>query len=227
MVVEVLAGAGLDCVCFDMEHAPWDRRDLDVCLMAARAGGLPALVRVPSGAPHEVLNALDLGAAGVVVPHVRSEAEARAAAAAAAYGPGGRGYAGGTRATRYLSPPMAERLAQARAETTVIVQIEDAEALQHASAIAAVDGVDAVFIGRIDLTISLGETDPKNPRVLEAVDRVAAQCLDAGRTVGMFTPDIGELAGWRAKGVSLFLLSSDTAFVRAGAVKLRAEAGLT
>jgi 2-keto-3-deoxy-L-rhamnonate aldolase RhmA len=84
----------------------------------------------------------------VVVPHVRSEAEARVAASAAAYRPGGRGYAGGTRAAGYASPPMADRLAQARAETTVIVQIEDVEALDHAPAIAAVEGIDAVFIGR-------------------------------------------------------------------------------
>ncbi len=226
MVIEALADSALDCVCLDGEHAPFDRRDLDHCILAARAGGLPALVRVPSGAPHEILNALDLGAAGVVVPHVRSQAEAQAVARASAYGPGGRGYSGGIRATDYAAPPMTDRLAQARAETSVIVQIEDVEALEHVEAIAQVDGVDAVFIGRIDLTVALGENDPKAGRVMDVVSDVAARCLAAERAVGMFTPDLSEVVGWRAKGVSLFLLGSDLGFLKVGAAKLRADAGL-
>lgn len=227
VIVEALAAGGaLDCVCLDGEHSPWDRRDLDACLLAARAGGLPAVVRVPSGAPHEILDALDLGAAGVLVPHVRSPAEAAAVARAAHYGPGGRGYSGGIRATDYGAPPMAERLALARAETTVIVQIEDVEALPHAEAIARTEGIDAVFIGRIDLTVAMGETDPKATRVMDAVSDVLGRCLAQGRAVGMFTPDLSEVRNWAAQGASLFLLGSDLGCLAAGAAKLRNDAGL-
>jgi 2-keto-3-deoxy-L-rhamnonate aldolase RhmA len=222
-VVEVLAQTGLDCLCLDAEHAPFDRVDLDRGILAARAGGIPALVRVASGAPHEILNALDLGAAGVVVPHIRTPAEAEAALRACHFGPGGRGYAGGTRASGYVSPPIAGRLEQARSETSVILQIEDLEALEHLEAIAAVPGVDAIFIGRIDLTVALGETDPKAPAVIEAVEEIVKCCQAASRPVGMFTPDISEIAMWRTKGASLFLLGSDHGFIRAGAVQLRAD----
>lgn len=225
-VVEVLAGAGLDCLVLDAEHAPFDRRDLDMGLMAARAGGIAALVRTPSAAPHETLNALDLGAAGVLVPHVRSGAEAAAVAHAAHYGAGGRGYAGATRASAFLSPPIADRLAQAAAETSVIVQVEDVDALPHVEAIAAAPGVDAVFVGRIDLTVALGETDPAAPRVIAAVEDVVARTLAQGCASGLFTPALAEVAGWRESGASLFLLGSDQGFLRAGALALRRDAGL-
>ncbi len=223
-VVEVLAQTGLDCLCLDAEHAPFDRGDLDRGLLAARAGGMPALVRVASASPHEILNALDLGAAGVVVPHIRSPEEAEAAVRACHYGAGGRGYAGGTRASAYVSPPIGERLEATRAETSVILQIEDVEALDHLDAIVATPGIDAIFIGRIDLTVALGETDPKASRVMAAVSDIIAACRGVGRTVGMFTPDLGELDMWRGQGASLFLLGADHGFIRAGAMKLRADA---
>lgn len=225
-VVEVLAQTGLDCVCLDAEHAPFDRVDLDRGLLAAQAGGIAALVRVASGSQHEILSALDLGAAGIVVPHIRSAAEAEAAVRACHYGAGGRGYAGGTRASSYASPPIGERLSRARAETTVVLQIEDLEALDHLDAIAAVPGVDALFIGRIDLTVALGETDPRSERVLAAVSSVLQACRKTGRAVGMFTPYPEEVAGWHAQGVGLFLLGADHAFIRAGAVRLRGDCGL-
>lgn len=226
LVVEVLGSAGLDCLCLDAEHGPWDRSALDAALMAARAAGTPALVRAPASESWQMLQALDLGAAGVVVPHVRSAEAARAIVRACRYGPGGRGFAGGLRATGYAASSIAERLAQAARETSVIVQIEDAEALPEAGAIAAVDGVDAVFIGRIDLTVALGETDPKAPAVIEAVRAATAACRAAGTTVGMFTPDFSEIPDWRAQGATLFLLGTDHGFLRAGAQTLRADTGL-
>ena len=86
IVVEVLARTALDCVCLDAEHAPFDRGSLDLCLMAARAGGMASLVRVASAAPEHILNALDCGATGVLVPHVRSAAEAEAVVRSVHYG---------------------------------------------------------------------------------------------------------------------------------------------
>ena len=77
-VVEVLSLSPLDCLVLDAEHAPFDRRDLDACILAARAGGKPVLVRPASGAHEQLLNVLDLGSDGVIVPHVRSAAEAAA-----------------------------------------------------------------------------------------------------------------------------------------------------
>lgn len=225
-VVEVLATTGLDCLCIDAEHAPFDRRDVDLCIMAARAGQMLMLVRTPSSAPEAILNALDCGADGIVVPHIRSAAEAQALARCAQYGPGGRGYAGSSRAAGYGSVAMAAHLAASAARTVVIAQIEDVEALDAIDAIAAVEGIDALFIGRIDLTIALGCDSPDDPRVIAAVERIVAACVAAARPVGMFVSRASDVPSWRAKGVGLFLLESDHVFLRGGAAALRRSTGL-
>ncbi len=221
-VVEVLATTGLDCLCLDAEHAPFDRRDLDVCVLAGRAGNLPTLVRIAHGSDAQILNALDCGADGVVVPHVKTAEQARNIAKACHYRPGGRGYAGSSRSADYGLKAMAAHQAASAARTTVIAQIEDLEALSEIDAIAAVDGIDALFVGRIDLTVALGCSDPDDPKVLAAVDQIVTACIRAGRSIGMFLPRSSDVAHWRAKGVTFFLLGSDHSFMRAGAAALRA-----
>lgn len=228
-VVEVLAGTSLDCLCLDAEHAPFDRRDLDAGIMAARATGMPVLVRPASSAAHEILNALDCGADGVLVPHVRSAAEAMAVAASVHYGPGGgaarRGYAGSSRAAGYGTRTIPDHLAASDATSVVIAQIEDLEALDEIDAIAAVPGIDALFIGRIDLTIALGCTSPDDPKVIVAVERILSACCAANRACGMFTPRPSDVPHWQAQGASLFLLGSDHGFIREGAASFARAAG--
>ena len=187
---------------------------------------MPALVRPPSGAAHELLNALDCGADGVLVPHIRSADDAVTLARQAHYGPGGRGYAGSTRAADYGLVSIPDHIGNSAARTTVIAQIEDADALDQIDAIAGVEGIDALFVGRIDLTISLGCASPDDPRVVEAVELIVAACKRAGRASGMFLSRPADVAQWRAKGASLFLLASDHTFIRSGARGLRIEAGL-
>jgi 2-keto-3-deoxy-L-rhamnonate aldolase RhmA len=225
ILVEVMATCGLDLLCLDAEHAPFDRGDLDRCIFAARACGLPVLVRTPTSAPEHTLNALDCGADGVLLPHVRSVADARAAVEAASYRPGGRGYAGSSRAARYGLATMAEHRAVSAERTLVIAQIEDADALDTVEAIAAVDGLDALFVGRIDLTVALDAASPDTPEVIAAVDRILAAGHAAGLPVGMFVPRNEDVAAWRAKGATLFLQGSDHAFIRAGAAAMRAVVG--
>ena len=217
IVVEVLALSALDCVCLDAEHAPFDRSALDSCILAARAGGMDVLVRVPTGAPEHVLNALDCGATGVVVPHVQSVAEAEAVVRAAHYGRGGRGYAGSSRAAAYATTPMAKYKADSAARTVVVAQIEDPEAVEAVEAIAGVAGVDALFVGRVDLTIAYGAESLDDERVVAAVERVCAAGLAAGTPVGMYLARLEDVAYWRGRGASLFLLGSDHAFLLAGA----------
>ena len=225
-IVEVLATSGLDCICIDAEHAPFDRRDIDVCVMAAQLGRLPVLVRTQSSCAEQILNALDCGADGVLVPHVRTTAEAKAVAAAAHYRVGGRGYAGSSRAAGYGTVAMPDHRAASAIKTVVVAQIEDAEALDEIDAIAAVEGIDALFVGRIDLTVSLGCESPDDPKVIAAVERIVAACVAANRPVGMFVSRTSDVAMWREKGATLFLLGSDHGFVREGAKALRVVAGL-
>ena len=220
-VVEVLALSPLDCLVLDAEHAPFDRAALDVAILAARAGGKPVLVRPASGDPAALLQALDGGADGMIVPHVRSAAEARAVVAACHYGPGGRGFAGSTRAAGYTTLGMARHRDAAR-DVLVIAQIEDAEALDEIDAIAATPGLDALFIGRADLTVSLGAASPDDPDVVDAVRRICAAGAAAGVTTGMFLARTGDVAEWRAAGASLFVLQSDQEFLLKGAAALDA-----
>ena len=225
-LVEVLATSGLDCVCLDAEHAPFDRRDLDMCILAGRAAGFPTLVRIAHASDDHILNALDCGAEGVVVPHVKTAAQATAIAKACHYGPGGRGYAGSTRAADYGLTSMGAHQNASAARTTLIAQIEDLEALEEIDAIAAVSGIDALFVGRIDLTVALGCDSPDDPRVVEAVNQIVTACVKAGRTVGMFLPRPGDVKHWQDKGVTFFLLGSDHSFMRAGAAAMRTATGL-
>ncbi len=218
-VVEVLSLSPLDVLVLDAEHAPFDRGSLDVCLHAARAAGKPVLVRPASAADDQVLNALDCGADGVIVPHIRSAKEARALVRACHYVSGGRGYAGSSRAAAYTTLGMARHRAQA-AGVAVIAQIEDREAVEAIDEIAAIDGIDALFIGRADITISYGAETPDDPQVVEAVERICVAGRAAGRSVGMFLSRVADIPKWRRKGASLFVLQSDHEFLLAGAAAL-------
>jgi len=225
IVVEVLGLTGLDCLCLDSEHAPFDRTQLNLCVALARAAAKPVLVRVPVASPEHILNALDCGATGILAPHIRSAAEARALVRACHYGAGGRGYAGSSRAAQYTTRPMAEHLAASAAATTVIAQIEDPEAIEDIDAIAQVEGIAALFVGRADLTVAYGAQSQDDPRVVAAVDRVCEAGRRHGRAVGMFVARAEDVGGWRDKGASLFLLESDHTFLLRGAGDLIRRAG--
>jgi 2-keto-3-deoxy-L-rhamnonate aldolase RhmA len=218
-VVEVVALSALDVVVLDAEHAPFDRGSLDQCILAARAGGKPVLVRPPSSASEQILNALDLGADGVILPHIRTAEDGEQAVKACHYVSGGRGYAGSSRAAGYTTKGMAGHRAAARS-VIVVAQIEDVEGVDNIDAIARVEGIDALFIGRADLTIAYGAATPDDAVVVSAVERVVAAGKAAGRTTGMFLGRVSDVPMWREKGSSLFILGSDHEFLLQGAARL-------
>src|SRR5262249_40493003 len=157
---EILGALGYDFVVIDQEHAPFDRTSSDIALLAARAHDIPALVRVPG--PDAILSVLDCGASGVLVPHVQSVAFAHEPAAMLRYRGGGRGFATSTRAGGYTAVPMWRHISDSDASIVFVAQIEDPVALDDIDAIAAVDGVDSLFIGRGDLTAAFGD-EAKDP----------------------------------------------------------------
>lgn len=221
-VVEVLGHSPLDCVCLDAEHAPFDRAALDAAILAARAAQLPALIRLQRADPADILNALDLGATGIVAPHVASAEAAAALARAARYGRGGRGFSGSTRAAAFTTRAMDQVIAEGNSNVTVIAQVEDAEALGQIDAIAATDGIDALFIGRMDLTVSLGALSPADAPVVAAVQTICRAAKRHRRIVGMFTANPDEALDWRREGASFFLLASDQQWILQGARELSA-----
>lgn len=222
MACEVLSRVDLDAVCIDAEHAPFDRRDIDACVHALVHAGMPAIVRVPALRSEYILNALDCGADAILAPHVTSAEDAEFLAAQATYGKG-RGFAGSSRAAGYMARSMAEHITASNARVSVIAQIEDKAALDNLDDILAVDAIDCFFIGRADLTVSLGFDNPNEPRVIEAVEDVCRKAVAKGCRVGMFTANIDELPKWRALGVSLFLLGSDHSMMLEGANALTAR----
>jgi 2-keto-3-deoxy-L-rhamnonate aldolase RhmA len=212
--VEIVGDAGFDFVVIDQEHAPFDRSSTDVVLAVACARGLPALVRVAG--PETILSVLDGGATGIVMPHVGGVEQARALAAACRYG-AGRGFATSTRAGRYTATPAWDHIDRSDAETVVIAQIEDVAALPHVDAIAAVEGIDALFIGRGDLTAAFGDR-ASDRQVREASEAIAAAARRTGRALSVFCGAAGEAAYLSELGASLFILSSDQGFLRQGAL---------
>ena len=219
MICEVLGRSDLDLVCIDAEHSPFDRKDVNDCVLALNHVGKPSLIRIPANRPEHILNALDCGATGILVPHVITGDDAHALAANAHFG-SGRGYAGSTRAAGYGARKMADHKAKSAETTTVVAQIEDAEALNNLDDILSTETIDAFFIGRADLSVSLGAESPNEPQVIEAVEMICRNGKEAGATIGMFTADLSELPKWRAAGASLFLLGSDHGFMLSGASNL-------
>lgn len=217
IVCEVLGMSPLSCVCIDAEHAPFGRLEIDGCIAALRAADMPSLVRVQTGTPGEILTVLDAGATGVVLPHIVSGVQAAEAVRKAQYGPRGRGYAGSSRAAGYTTKPMADHLRDSAASTLMIAQIEDTEALNHLEEIASVVGIDCLFVGRIDLTISLGASNPTDAIVIDAVNKICEVGRAHGKTIGMFIPPTEVCEDWQRKGASFFMLASDHVFLLEGA----------
>lgn len=219
-VVEVLGGARLDFIVLDAEHAPFDLASLDHCLLAARAARTPALVRIPGKDPKFILQALDLGAAGVIVPHVQTRQDAESIVAAARYDGAGRGFSASHRAADYGAADPWAYVKESDESVIVIAQIEDDEGLKNASEIASTKGLSAVFIGPADLANSLGEKRFGGPITTRAIENICAAARNAKMAIGSFTSSTDNIAAERKRGVSLFAVSTDQALLRNAAQAL-------
>lgn len=219
-VVEILAKSGLDFGVLDAEHAPFDRGRLDVCLAMAKALDFPMLVRVHAGRPENILTALDSGATGIVIPHVDTLEKAQDIAKAARFGHGGRGISGSTRWAGYSSKSLAEIIEMSHRETVVIAQIEEPEGVEIADKIAAIDGIDGLFVGPADLAVCYGDTSPTSDRVQKAMQLVGGYARDNGKTLMTFAPDAGGAAELRKLGVTAFVAASDQTHLFNGAKDL-------
>lgn len=216
-VVEVLALSGLDFICLDAEHSAFDRAALDACMAVARALDFPVLVRVASGTPEAILQALDMGAVGVVVPHVDSVEKARAVAKSARFGLGGRGFAGSTRWAGYATRTMPDLLARSRDETVVIAQIEEPSGVDAADAIAAVDGIDGLFLGPADLSVSYGHDGQDNADLPRAFEACGAATKAHGKAFISWVSSPEQAQERAHHGLTVFFIASEHAWMLQGA----------
>jgi 2-keto-3-deoxy-L-rhamnonate aldolase RhmA len=215
-VVEILGATDLDFAVLDAEHAPLDRAALDLMMLAGGAAGLPLLVRIPDKSAATVQSVLDMGAAGILVPHVDTAADAQAIVAHARFRGGDRGFSSSPRFAGYGS--MGMKAAIAHGDTAMVIcQIESPQAVENAAAIAATPGVDGLFIGRADLALAMGLEDSKHPAVSAAADRSIAAALAAGKLAGVFTGTLEERDRYAKAGVNWIVYGSDQSLLRQAA----------
>ncbi|HEY4043570.1 MAG TPA: aldolase/citrate lyase family protein [Rhodopila sp.] len=219
----VLAAAtGHDWMFIDTEHGAFNVQETTQLCIAALPTGVTPIVRVCAGALDEATRALDNGALGIVVPHVDTEAEARRIAAAFHYPPTGTRSWGGPPAIYGYQPPSTEEAQAAiNGEILTIVMLESPEAIRNADAIAAVPGVDVLFIGTSDLTAELGISGQMgHAKVIAAYQAVGDACRRFGKTLGMGgVYDEENATRYVAMGAHFLLTGSDHSYIVAGAAQ--------
>jgi 2-keto-3-deoxy-L-rhamnonate aldolase RhmA len=222
-IAEVMAAAGFDWLFIDMEHGLIEFTDAQRMVQAV-APSCPCIVRVPKNEPILVAKALDIGAAGVIVPHVSTAAEAREAVRAAMYPPAGERSIGVARA-QGSGGRLREAIAHDNDDTIVVAQVEHIKAVSNIAEIVSVPGLAAVFIGPFDLSASLGRPGEIGaPDVQEAIATVAAACSAKPLACGIFVVG-GDAAGRAfAAGHSLVCATTDTLLLADAATRLRAAA---
>jgi 4-hydroxy-2-oxoheptanedioate aldolase len=197
--VRLLAAAGLDYVVIDLQHGGATEADLPAMTSAIRLAGAAPIARVRHAHAADIGRALDLGCEGVIVPNIDSAAQARQAAGAVRYPPAGYRSAGG---------------ALAAAEPFCLVMAESAQAVTELDATLAVQGVDGLYVGPRDLSLSLGcELDPDDPVLHRALQRVWAACAAAGKPVGVHATDGATARRYRDVGCTLITTADDAAAI--------------
>lgn len=210
LLVEMIGYAGYDFVILDTEHVNVNPETLENMIRAAECAGITPLVRVASAAPEAILRALDAGAQGVVVPHVRNRAEAEEAVAASRYYPRGQRGIGGGRTTGFGTIDLPSYLERANREIMVAAMIEDRDGVECIDAIASVPGIDMIIEGAIDLSQSYGVPgQAQHPDVQAAIQRVAAGCQQHGVPFCAIPRIPEQFERWRGQGVNTFLLGDD------------------
>lgn len=188
----ILKSAGCDFALFDMEHSGFGFETVKSALRYFEAAQLAAIVRVPSREYHHIARAMDMGAEGLMVPMVGNPDEVRHIIESMKYHPvGRRGVALQVAHDRYRPGAVAEKFVAANARSTLFVQIETAEGVENAEAMAAIDGVDCLWVGHFDLSVSLGipgEFD--NPKFRAAIERTVAAAKKHGKSLGRLVPTV-------------------------------------
>ncbi len=218
LVAEILANSDFDFAVIDMEHSPNDLGDVVAQLQASNAGPVPFAVRPPWNDFVVIKRLLDAGTQSLIIPFVQNAEEAAAAVAATRYPPDGiRGVAGGSRATAFGR--VKDYFANAHKEICVIVQVETGVAVEQIAAIAAVKGVDGIFIGPADLSASLGQLGNIGHEDVMAVMRDAlAGIHKAGKAALTLSFNAAQAEVFTEMGFDAVVVGSDQSLMMDAAV---------
>ncbi len=218
VTVEIMGHSGLDYVVLDMEHGAGDFGTLYQQLQVVSGTPAAALVRIAYNEKALFKQALDAGADGIVVPFVNSADEATAAVAAMRYPPAGvRGVASSVRATRF-GENFAEYMENSYQRLVTVLQIETIQGVEAAPDIAAVDGVDVLFVGPNDLSFSLGlPRQFDHPDFIDALIRVSDSAKTAGKAAGILLQSTDQVPAAIERGYTFISVGSDGGYLNAGA----------
>jgi 2-keto-3-deoxy-L-rhamnonate aldolase RhmA len=213
----ILKAAGCDLVGLDMEHSGLGFDAMRMALRYLEAADLPAVVRPVSKQYSDISRLLDIGATAVMAQSVESAEEVLEIVSFMKYRPKGkRGVTIEYFHDRFAEGPLAAKLADANRETALFVLIETGVGVENADAIAAVDGVDCLYIGHYDLGVDIGTGEQfDHPRMVQALDRVVAAAREHGKAVAWSVESVGSLEGMRRSGADFFFYGSDTSVLRA------------
>lgn len=224
VMAEVMAGGGLDVLLLDMEHAPNGLESILAQLHAVSGYPVTPIVRVPSADAVTIKQVLDLGAQNILVPMVSTAEEACAVAAAAQYPPAGRRGIGSALARSGRWNRVPDYLARGAEHVSVFVQIETTEGVENAAQIAAVDGVDGLFLGPSDLSASMGLLGQQtHPDVVAAAHRAFAAARSAGKPAGVNAFDPATAKAYLDAGASWILVGADVSLAARGVERLATE----
>ena len=223
--VEIIGRSGFDFVILDMEHAPGAPNSIMGQVRAAEGTGMDVLARLTNVERTTVLRTLDIGVSGVLAPQVNDAATARSFIDATLYPPlGCRGFAG-TRAAAYGSAPILDYIAEANADLLRMVQCETEQAVRDVEEIASIKGIDLIFVGPYDLSLSLGiPGDLFHPKMAESVDKILAACEKSKKIAGIFVSSPEEMKKRIQQGFTFFAYSMDTMIFSAAAKAVVNEA---
>lgn len=216
-IPQICRNAGAEFILYDMEHTGLSFETLKMQVALCRGLDLVPMVRVPRGEYHFIARALDVGVLGVMVPMVGSAEEAAHIVSCTRYPPvGRRGAAFGFAHDEYQGGDVVAKMAASNARTMVIPQIETVAGLANVEAIAAVPGVDALWIGHFDLTNFMGIPGAfQHPDYLSAVKRIVAACEASGKTAAFLATDDAWAREYKAYGFRLFAYGVDQAMLQA------------
>lgn len=216
---QIAAAAGCDYAVIDMEHSGFGFDTVRAAIRFLQAANMPAIVRVPSKQREDISRVLDIGADGVMVPVVSSVEQARHVLDVAKYAPRGkRGVAMGFAHDRFIPPsrPLDEHFAAHDDRTLVILQIEDGRGAESADAMAAMDGVDCLWVGHFDLSVSLGIPGQfDRPEFRHAVDLTLSACRRRGKSAGRLAATPAQCADLWREGFDFLALNHDVGILQA------------
>jgi 2-dehydro-3-deoxyglucarate aldolase/4-hydroxy-2-oxoheptanedioate aldolase len=210
-VSRIAAAAGAEFIVFDMEHTGWSVETIRMLIATSRPANIIPMVRIPATEYHFVARVLDMGSMGVMVPMVESADQARRIVNFAKYPPvGRRGAAFGVAHDDYQGGDIVEKIKSANDQTLIIAQIETAEGVRNVEEIAAVKGIDVLWIGHFDLSNSLGIPGQfTHPQFVSSVEKVVAACKKHGPAPAFMASDIAGGKSLLAQGFRMLAYGGD------------------